>query len=88
MPPLWNESSQILTPLQQVLDLLAVLTGMEIRHVFELFIRNRHAKTVTELADGIDIHFLLLVGYVLGLTGLSHSIAFDGFGQDNRWLLW
>src|SRR5215216_2233473 len=70
-------------PLVQVTCLRSVVGGSLVGVVEQLVVRDRQAEAVPEHPQGGLGHLLLLVGDVLALAGLAHTVALDRLGQDH-----
>src|SRR5699024_7710211 len=67
----------------QVLGFLGILGRLVERQRIDFVIADRNLEPVAEFAQRRLRHFLLLVGNVLALAGITHAIALDGLGQNH-----
>ena len=72
--------------LANVLDLGAVIRRAVVRGLVDLIVRHWNLEAIAERSQRLLAHFLLLVCNILPFAGLAHAVAFDGLGEDDRWL--
>src|SRR3546814_16309785 len=61
----------------------SVFGRLEVGNLFKLVVRDRNIEAIAEFAHRIQVQFLLLVAWVLGLTDMAHAVALGGLGQDD-----
>ena len=81
---LGQRAAQRAAALHQVLDLLGLGSGVVVRRVLELVVRDRQLDPVAEDAELLLGELLGLVGHVPGLDPGPQRPALDGLGQDDR----
>ena len=76
-------AAEVHARLAHVFQFLRAFFELDVRNMLELIVGNRNVEAITQLADGIHRHLLLLVGDVHRFAGFAHAIALDGLGEND-----
>ena len=76
---------QCRTAFHHVFLLFRVFVKLDERQFFQLIISHIDIETITEMAHAFHVHFLNTVSDVFTFSGITHTITFNGLGQDQSW---
>ena len=85
-PFLQLEAAQLFPPFAHVFHFGTVFRRFVERGIGHVFIGYRYIEALAEGFQGLFTHLLLLVGDVLPLACLTHAVALDRLGKDDRGL--